>query len=446
MSDLLELARGLAQRAEPGEEVEAFVARGTSLSAKAYGGEVEAFTSAETFGVGIRVIRDHRQGFASAGTFDPAVLDDTLAEARDNAGFAEPDEWAGLVDPDGVVPPELDLWRDDLEATPTEAKVDLALELERSVRGGDPRIFGVRTVGYSEGSGEAAVASSRGLAVASRGTSCSLSATALARDGEDTQIGYGLSVGRGYADLDLAEATDDAVVRATRLLGAAQPETAKVTIVLEPRLAGTLLGILGGTLTGERVLKGRSPFADRVGEAIASPLLTLVDDPTDPRSFGADAHDGEGLATRRNELVAEGVLQGFLHDGYTGRRSGTASTGSAVRGSRSTPTPGPQALVMVAGDRPPDALLADVELGLFVQSFTGLHSGVNAVSGDFSVGADGLLIRNGELAEPVREVTLASTLQRLLLGIEAVGDDLEWRPGGTTAATLVIADVAMSGK
>ncbi len=446
MSDLLELARGLAARAEPGEEVEAFVARGTSLSVKAYEGEVEAFTSAETFGVGLRVIREHRQGFASAGTFDEAVLADTLAEARDNARFAEPDEWAGLVEPDGVVPPELDLWRDDLASTPTEAKVDLALELERSVRGGDPRVFGVRTVGYSEGSGEAAVASSRGLAVGSRGTSCSLSATALAREGDDTQIGYGLSVGRGYADLDLAEATDDAVVRATRLLGAAQPETAKVTIVLEPRLAGTLLGILGGTLTGERVLKGRSPFADRVGEAIASPLLDLVDDPTDPRSFGADAHDGEGLATRRNDLVAGGVLQGFLHDGYTGRRSGTASTGSAVRGSRSTPTPGPQALVMVAGDRSPDELLAEVELGLFVQSFTGLHSGVNAVSGDFSVGADGLLIRNGELAEPVREVTLASTLQRLLLGIEAVGNDLEWRPGGTTAATMVIADVAMSGK
>jgi PmbA protein len=394
----------------------------------------------------VRVIVDHRQGFASAGTFDEAVLAATLAEARDNARYAEPDEHLALAAADGVAPPKLDLWRDDLAATPAAAKVELALELERMVRGGDPRIFGVRTAGYSEGSGEAAVASSRGLAVASRGTSCSLGATALARDGDDTQIGYGMSVGRGYGDLDLGEATTDAVQRATRLLGAAQPATAKVSIVLEPRLAATLLGILGGTLTGERVLKGRSPFADRMGEAIASPLLTLVDDPTDARSFGADAHDGEGLATRRNLLVDDGVLLGFLHDGYTGRRSGTASTGSAVRGSRSLPTPGPQALVMTPGDRSPDELLADVELGLFVQSFTGLHSGVNAVSGDFSVGADGLLIRNGELAEPVREVTLASTLQRLLLGIEAVGDDLDWRSGGTAAATLVIAEVVMSGR
>jgi len=446
VTDLIDLAQGLAARAEPGEELEAFVARGTSLSAKAYDGEVEAFTSAETFGVGIRVIRAGRMGFASAGTFDPSVLDDTLAEARDNATYAEPDEWAGLVSPDGVEPPEMDLWRDDLATTSTEAKVQMALDLEAAIRGADPRIFGVRSAGYSEGSGEAAVASSTGLVVGSRGTSCSLSATALAKEGDDTQIGGGFSAGRGVADLDFDEAVADAVLRSTRLLGAKQPATDKVTIVLEPRLAGTLLGIAGGTLTGDRVLKGRSPFADRVGEAIASPLLTLTDDPTDPRSFGADSHDGEGLATRVNPLIADGVLQGFLHDGYTGRRSGTASTGSAVRSSRSTPAPGCQALVMAAGDQSPEDLLADVELGLFVQSFTGLHSGVNAVSGDFSVGADGLMIRNGQLAEPVREITLASTLQRLLLGIVAVGNDLDWRPGGATAATMVIADVAMSGK
>jgi PmbA protein len=264
-------------------------------------------------------------------------------------------------------------------------------------------------------------------------------------EGDDTQIGGGSTVGRGVADLDPDEAVADAVLRSTRLLGAKQPPTARLTIVLEPRLAATLLGIAGGTLTGDRVLKGRSPFADRVGEVIASPLVTLVDDPTDARSFGADAHDGEGLATRRNLLIADGVLQGFLHDGYTGRRSGRASTGSAVRGSRSTPAPGTQALVLTPGDRSPEDLLASVDLGLFVQSLNGLHSGVNPVSGDFSVGADGLMIRGGALAEPVREITLASTLQRLLLGIEAVGDDQDWRPGGAAAATIVIGDVSMSG-
>ncbi len=444
--DLLALATGIAARAGEGEQVDAYVARGTTVTVKAYDGEVESFTSAESFGVGVRVVRrGGRQGFASAGTFDEGVVAETLVEARDNAGFAEPDEWVGLAQPDGVEPVALDLWRDDLAATPTAAKIAMALDLERAVRAADPRIDGVRSASYHDGTGEAAVATSDGLQATSRGTSASLSVSALAEDGDGTRIGGGSSFGRGVADLDLDEARADAVERALRLLGARQPPTGRVTIVLEPALAATLLGIVGGTLTGDRVLKGRSPFADRVGEQIASPLVTLVDDPTDPRSFGADTHDGEGLATRANPLVVDGVLQGFLHDGYTGRRSGQGSTGSAVRGSRSTPAPGTQALTLTPGSRGPDALLAEVEHGLFVQSFTGLHSGVNPVSGDFSVGADGLMVRDGQRAEPVKEVTLASTLERLLLGIEAVGSDLEWRPGGTAAATLVIGDVAMSG-
>jgi PmbA protein len=198
-------------------------------------------------------------------------------------------------------------------------------------------------------------------------------------------------------------------------------------------------------LNGEAVLKGRSPFADRVGQAIASPLLTFVDDPTDPRSLGAEAHDGEGLATRRNELVVGGVLQGFLHNTYTGRRSGTASTGSAQRGVTSTPGVGAGALAVAPGRGTHEEVLGAVDNGLYVTSMAGLHSGVNPVSGDFSVGVEGLMVRSGALAEPVREATIASTLQRLLLDISAVGADLEWLPDGTGGVTLVIPDVALSG-
>jgi PmbA protein len=280
----------------------------------------------------------------------------------------------------------------------------------------------------------------------SRGTFCSISVSALADDGEVTQIGGGVDVGREPDELDISIAAEDAVQRTTRLIGATKPPTQRLTIVLEPRLAATIVGIAGGMLSGDVVLKGRSPFADRVGDQIASALLTFVDDPTDARSFAADSHDGEGLATRRNVLVRDGVLQGFLHDAYTGRRSGTASTGSAVRGARSTPSPGLQALAIQPGLGTLDELLAGVDVGLLVHSFTGLHSGVNPISGDFSVGADGIMIRNGALAEPVREATIASTLQRLLLDISHVGADVEWLPGGTAAVTIVVPDVALSGQ
>ena len=443
--ELLDLASKVAAEAGAGEQVEAFVGSSTSTSVRVHGGEIESLTQASTSGIGVRVVVDGRQGFAYAGSLEPAVIAEVLADARDNARYAEPEEWVGLAEPDGVVPPEIDLWRDALAGMPTDRKVALALELERAVTARDPRITGVRVASWGDGSGVGAVATSTGIAVTGRSTFCHLSVQALATDGDETTTGYGVSVGREPADVDLDEAAGDAAERATRLLGAVQPASGTVTLVLEPQMAAMLLGVVAGTLNGQSVLKGRSPFADRVGEAIASPLVTLVDDPTDPESLGADTHDGEGLATRRVPLIEGGVLRGFLHNTMTGRRAGVPSTASAVRGFRSTPGVGAQALAITPGRGTLDELAAGVDHGVLVQSMTGLHSGVNPVSGDFSVGVEGLMLRGGARAEPIREATVASTLQRLLLDVAAVGGEREWTPGGTGAAALVIPGVTLSG-
>ena len=205
-------------------------------------------------------------------------------------------------------------------------------------------------------------------------------------------------------------------------------------------------GIVGHTLTGEAVVKRRSMFAERLGDSVAHPSITLVDDPTNPHAFTATAIDGEGLAARRTPLIDNGVLTGFLHNSYSGRRVSAASTGSAVRsGFKSAPGVGAQALALVPGDRSQAELIADIDNGFLVQGVAGLHSGVNPVSGDFSTGAEGLRIRKGALAEPIREVTIASTVQRLLHDIIAIGDDLEWLPMSAAGVSLVVGDVTMSG-
>ncbi|MGE3621136.1 MAG: TldD/PmbA family protein [Acidimicrobiia bacterium] len=446
MSELVDLAARVADQAGAGEQIEAYVARGRSTTVRAYAGQVESLTQATSAGVGIRVVVDRRQGFAYAGTLDEAAVLDALAEARDNASFGEPEESIGLAEPDGVEVPELDLWPRELPSHPVEDKVRAALDLERATRTADPRISGVRVAMWSEGLGEAAVATSTGVRAWDRSGTCYLSVQALAQDGGETQTGFGLSVGREPSDLDVEEAAADAVLRATRLLGATKPATGRVTLVLEPRMTATVLGIVGAMLNGESVLKGRSPFADRVGQQIASPLLTFVDDPTDVRSLGAGAHDGEGLACRRTGLVDGGVLRGFLHNSYTARRAGVASTGSAVRGYSSTPSVGAQALAVAPGAGTHEELLATVDHGLFVTSMAGLHSGVNPVSGDFSVGVEGLMVRGGAPAEPIREATIASAIQRLLLDITAVGADLEWLPDGTGGVTLLVPDVSLGGR
>ncbi|MBS1838123.1 MAG: TldD/PmbA family protein, partial [Actinobacteria bacterium] len=401
-TDLLQLGRVVVADAHAGEQVEIVLGRSTSTTVKVFGGEVESFTSASTGGAGIRVVRDGRQGFAHCGSLDQVVLAETLAEARDNATFGEPDEFNGLVSPDGVPVLHQDSWSDSVQGASDGERIANAIELERRTLSLDPRVTSARTTAYGDSWGESAVLSSTGIEVHQRGASCSASTQPMATDGAETQIGWGVDVARDPAALDLDQVAADAVERAVRLLGATKPPSGRMTILLEPRLAVTIMSLVAGMLAGDAVLKGRSPFADRLGERISSASVTLVDDPTRSESIGAEEHDGEGLACRRNDLIDDGVLSRFLHDGYTGRRSGVGSTGSAVRGVRSLPGVGAQLLVMSPGYRSFEDLVSSIDRGLYVASFAGLHSGVNPVSGDFSVGADGLLITAGSLGAPVR--------------------------------------------
>jgi PmbA protein len=446
--DLLALAERVAGWAGTGEEVEVYVARGTETEVRAYDGQVESLTSATSAGIGIRVVVDHRLGFAWAGSLDESVLGETLAEARDNARFATADEHVRLAVPDGVEAVPVDLWDEALASVPTARKVELALALEAQARAADPRIRQVDAADYGDVASEAALVSTTGIRSSSRKTSGYLSVGVIAGEGEASQTGGGYSVGRGFEELDPARACDDAVTRAVRLLGATKGPSGRSTVVFDRRMATTLLSIVSSALSGEAVAKGRSFFAGRIGEQVGHPGLTLVDDPTDPRAYGAAAYDAEGLACRRNVLIDSGVLRGFLYDTVSGSRAGVPSTGSAVRGGfAGTPGPGCRALTLAPGPEGYDeaGVLAAVGEGLFVQSMTGVHSGVNPISGDFSVGAEGLMIRDGRLAEPVREITVASTLQRMLLSLVAVGADVEWLPSIAAGQTLAIGDMQISG-
>jgi PmbA protein len=444
--ELGDVARRIAGWARSGEQVEAYVAWSRETDVRAYQGEVESLSSAESEGVGIRVVAGNRQGFAYAGSLDAQAIEEALAEARDNASFATEDPAVGLAEPDGVDAAELELWRDEASTVGADTKVALALDLERQVRAADPRIRQVESASFGDAAIEVAVASSTGVFATHRRTYCHVVAFAVAGEGDDSHTGAGYSVGRSPSELDLERAASEAADMATRLLGARKPRSARLPVVLDRRVTTDLLAVLSGTFSGEAVLKGRSLFAERMGESVAAPAVTLVDDPTVAEAYGASPYDAEGLATRRNVLISNGVLAGFVYDSYSGRRAGTASTGSAVRaGFKGAPGVGCRALMLEPGHLDLDGILAEVGEGLLVQSMTGLHSGVNPVSGDFSVGIEGLMFRNGQLAEPVREVTIASTLQRMLLEVVAIGGDLEWLPGPAAGVTLAIDGISIGG-
>jgi PmbA protein len=278
-----------------------------------------------------------------------------------------------------------------------------------------------------------------------RRTTCSASSVALADDGSGVQTGYGFAAGRALADIDFDAIARDAAVRSCRMLGAKPVASRRIAVILDPLVTRSFLGVLSSAFNGESVLKGRSLFGGREGETVAAPVVQLLDDPTDSRALGASPHDSEGVPTRRNVLIAGGVLTGYLQNVYTGRRSGSGTTGSAVRGIASTPGVGVRALRLEPGAKSPEEIMRSVPEALYVQSVSGLHSGTNPISGDFSVGAEGLLVRDGEFAEPVREVTIASTLQRMLTEIAEIGSDLVFLPGAVAGMTVLLGEMTLSG-
>ncbi|MFZ4720126.1 MAG: TldD/PmbA family protein, partial [Ilumatobacteraceae bacterium] len=406
---------------------------------------VEHFVSAQSEGIGIRVIRDGRTGFAYAGTLDPSAIAEVLAEARDNVDFGTTDEWAGLATPDGVDVVPQELWSDRLAEYTTDQKITLTKELERLTLSLDGRVR-IDDANYADVMTESAVATTTGIRRSGRENGCYVSVSTMADDGDETQTGFGFSVGRSPDDFDLTKAAKEAVDRATRLLGATKPNSRRTTVVFDPYVTAMLLGVVSSTLNGEAVAKGRSLFKDRVGERVANANFTLVDDPTNPLAYTATDLDGEGLAARRNVLIEDGVLQGFVHNSYSARRVGAVSTGNAVRaGFKGSPGVGCLALQLTPGTRDQGALIADVSDGVLITAVQGLHSGVNPISGDFSVGASGLQIVNGIVGAPVREFTIASTLQRMLLDVIEVGNDVDWLPMRAAGVSLVIGDVTVSG-
>ncbi len=445
VQELQKLADSIVGKAKSGEQVEAYISRGGETSVRVYEGEVEHFVSAQSEGIGIRVIKDGRTGFAYAGTLDADAITEVLAEARDNVQFGTVDEWAGLAEPDGVAQIPQKFWDEELANYPTDKKISITKELEKLTLAADVRVR-AEEANYEDGWGETAVATTTGIRESGRGNSCYVSVSTLADDGDESLTGFGFSVGDSPKEFDLNKAAREAADRATRLLGATKPASKLVTIVLDPYVTSQFVSILSSVLNGESLAKGRSLFADRLNQQVADARFTLVDDPTNPLAYTATDIDGEGLAARRNVLIENGVLKKFVHSSYSARRMNTKSTGNASRGGFAG-SPGVSCLAMQVqpGTKTQAELISGIDDGVLIQDVSGMHSGVNTISGDFSTGASGIVITNGTLGAPIREFTIASTLQKMLLNIVDLGNDIDWLPMRAVGLSLVISDVMMSG-
>jgi PmbA protein len=331
---------------------------------------------------------------------------------------------------------------------PTDRKVALALDVERRAVSSDPRVTKVDLAEAGDGVSRVAIASTTGMTAEYARTDAWAICVTLAVEGDETQTGFSYRIARELDELGWEQVVDEAVERAVRMLGAVKPTTAKVPIVLDQFAGMTFLGVLSGALSAEAVLKGRSLFAGKAGEKLGSDLFTLVDDGRVLDGPGACPFDDEGVPSRRTELFSGGVLNGFLHNTYTATRmgDGVRSTGNAQRGSyRGAPDVGTTNFYLEAGDTPVDELYRRAEGGVLIQDVSGAHSGANPISGQFSVGATGLrILPGGELGEPLREMTIASTLNDMLAGVTGVGDDLRFF-SSVGVPSILIGEMTVAG-
>ena len=437
-----------ARKAGAGE-AEAYLAEDSGREVRVHGGAVESLTAATQRGLGIRAWIGKRVGYAYGTDLSPSGIAGLAERAAEAARIADEDEFAGApVEGGAAEPRELVLSDPTIAEWSTGRLAELALEIERAALGADARIAGVEQAVYADSSERVAIASSTGIEGEYSSSSCYgyLQALAESEGGRETGLGFGL--GRGPAALEPAAIGLEGAERALAMIGAEKPASRACPVVLDPTVAASFIGLIGRGLSAGAVQRGRSPFAGRVGEEVAGKALTLYDDGLDPEGFASSPFDAEGVPRRRTPLVEAETLRTYLYDTYAARRGDASSTGNASRaGYRSQPSVSTSNLIVSSGSLGFQELLAEAGEGVLVTDVAGLHSGVNPVSGVFSVGASGRAIRNGEPAEPLREFTIASDLVSMLRAVSAVGTDARWVPfsGSVKTPSLLIGEMTVAG-
>jgi PmbA protein len=430
-------------RAAGATDADVLVAEGTEFSVTVRKGDVETLTEAGSKALGLRVFVGRRTASSHTSDFSWPTLGRLVEETVGMARATGEDPAAGL--PDETPPPDdVDLGLFDPSALelPTDERIDRARRAE-AVALATPGIVNSQGGSWSSGEGSVVLANTRGFLGGYRTSSVSLSVVAQASRDRQMERDYWYTAGRGLGDLEAPEDVGGkAAERTLRRLGARQVPTAEVPVVFDPDTAAELLGTIYSAMSGYAVFRNATFLKDRLGEEVASPLLTIVDEGRRPRGLGSRPFDGEGLPTRRNVPLERGVLRYWLCDSYAARKIGAKPTGSARRGVGGGPSVGAGNLYIEPGTSTPDEIVGGVARGLLVTDLIGF--GVNVVTGDYSQGAVGHWIESGRLVHPVSEVTIAGNLRDMLRDVDAVGNDLVFR-SSSAAPTLRIRRMTLSG-
>ena len=427
-------------------DAECTIAEGDEFSASVRLGEVETIKEAGSRAAGLRVLLGQRQGSSYTSDLTSEGISQMVDAAIAIARITEEDPFAGLPDPSelGQLDTDLQLASADIATVEASARIDAAKRAEAAALAADPRITNSEGAGCETYFGSRVFANSRGFLGSYSSTTASISATPIAKVGEEMERDYWHSISRSWAGLDAPEDVGRiAAERTLRRLGARKIDTCKATVVFEPRVAKSLLGHIFEAVSGESIYRKSSFLLDKLGQQVAAESVTVIDDATIPGYFGSSPFDDEGVPSRRTVIIENGVLKNYLFNTYAARKLNAKTTGNGARGLTGAAGIGHGTLYLEAGSQTPDEIFAAIGTGLYITELIGF--GVNTVTGDYSRGAAGLWIEDGKLSYPVAEITVAANLSDMLKNIVHIGSDLEFR-GSTCAPSIAISGITISGK
>lgn len=448
-ADLQQLASDIVRQVmqRGASAAEAVISEGSEFSTLVRMGEVETLKEAGAKAAGLRVFLGQRAASTHTSDLSPEGIEQMVSSALALARVTSEDPHAGLPAPEqlGSIGGNLQLYYDDVYSLSGPDRIDYARRAERAALDSDRRITNSEGGSFDAATGRKVLANSLGFVNEYRRSYCSVAAIPIAHsEGVAMQRDYWYSVARTLTKLERPEAVGKtAAQRALRRLGARKVATTKVPVVFDQETAAALLSEIFSAVNGDAIYRHASFLADKLGQKVFGGNITIVDDGTMPGGFGTAPYDSEGVPTRRTVVAEKGLLNSYLLNSYTARKLGLTTTGNAARGLAGTPGIGHGNFFLQPGSKTAQAIIGEIKDGLYVTEFLG--SGVNLVTGDFSRGATGLWIKDGEPAFPVEEITVAGNLGEMFSNIAEIGNDLEFR-GSMASPTLRIEGMTVAGE
>ncbi len=443
--DLLE--KLLRESKDKMDDAETFLIKSKETEINIYEGEISKYSIAESGGLSLRGLSQGKMGYSYTEKIDETSIDMLISDVLENGKYIDDDPEIIFEGSDSYE--DMDNYSQELKKIEVEDKVNFLMNLEKTALDLDERVFAVDGCSYQEFEQERYILNTKGVDLQDKFNGAVVYISVVVKDGEDTKTGLSYKIFNDFSVLDYKEMAKEAVDNAVAMLGAKSIKSDNYPIIFENKTFANLISAFSPIFSADNVQKGLSLLKGKIGEEIASPNLTLVDDPFLKGGFGSRNFDDEGTKTTFKKLIDNGRLESYLYNWKTGKKDDVNSTGNASRSYKGSISISPTNLYIVKGDMSRRELVNFVDHGLYIDNLEGLHSGLNPVSGDFSLSASGFEIKYGEITRPVNQITIAGNLFELFKNIEAIGNDLEFGipySGFIGSPSIFVKSLSVSGE